>query len=99
MSTATPEYVWEKFYSAVRALASGDVPLRERLEWAWDQLQRLDVEDFPEGQNRARFKEVHEQLSHMGGGSESLSDEDADIVAETIVSLYDDVARQLGPMG
>lgn len=94
-------YAWEKFHGATRDLASPDEPIRERLRFAWHHLHRLDPDDleafFPHQDQQGCVRRVFDGLSEENGGAARLELEEAEMVAACIVSLYDHVARSIGP--
>ena len=93
------EYAWRKFHEAVLTLV-GSQSIQERLGSACvDYLSRLKPDEIPD-ELQDDFKQIQElqtvELPDGGMNAENLSDEQADKLAEKIVSMYDDLARRLG---
>ena len=92
---------WEKLHAAVRTLATGTDPLRNRLADAYvSSLMRLRAEHhFPWPDLRQRFEDLMLELAPNGRVDlvlRALSDEDLQRIAADIVSLYDRVTRRVG---
>jgi hypothetical protein len=64
-------YVREKLYAGVRKLAIGLGPVKERLEWAWEDLVRIGPADFPENL-RQEVDEIWEFLTSKGPPEQTL---------------------------
>lgn len=96
----TAEYAHEKLQNAVLTLASGNMPLRVRLEDAYvSSLMRVRPEhDFPWPDVRQRFEDLMHDMAPNGHFSTALSmwpDEDLRRIVEGIVSLADHISRRL----
>lgn len=94
------KYAWEKLQETNYTLASLDRPLRDRLEHAWEQLQRVDQEElqslFSDGYLQGSVRRLYEGLE---GGAANLEDREAQWLARSIVSLHDAAARLVASDG
>lgn len=92
---------WERFYLATRTLV-GPGPIKRRLAQAYEcNLEDLDPQDLPESiQNE--FRDLSQELHSICPLSDEtavwasvrkMSDRDADRCAETIVQLWNRLAR------
>lgn len=82
----TTHTTWERLYSAVCTLATGQGSLPERTSWALVKLMPLLVKEFPE-ELREDFKAVR---AYYGM---DITDEQASEIADKIVHFYDTVTR------
>jgi len=97
---------WEKFYEAVRSLASKG-SLQERLANTYIcYLGQLEKDDVPV-EVRENFFDLHKSITtgkEFGDGSivrqtvEKMSDEEAFEHIEKIIDIYDNIARREGPL-
>lgn len=86
---------WERLRTAVEALASGTESLQERLYSAALALTPLKIEEFPEElRDRVPLVSRPGVQNFDRENLKSLSDEDARKLAEEIVSIYDNIARE-----
>lgn len=96
-------YVWEKFYVAVQALAGGQGNIKERLLDAYiSALIRLKPDDLPK-EMQQEFSMLQEELTKAEPiGNEgklratinSISSDRAAEIAEKIVGMYDKIAKR-----
>jgi hypothetical protein len=94
----TQNYTWEKFFTAVLILATGQSSLQERLADAYiSALMRLGLEDIPKDMHN-EFEEIQKSLTRVKPiGDEgsvnatirTMGEIEAGQLAEKIVSLYD----------
>ena len=93
-------YAEEKFYQAVRSLAS-EGTLKFRLACAAEYLIRLKAEDFPDDELRSRFSEIVQKLTaqepqrdegSLQASVAAMNDQEVSHIAEEIVSIYADIA-------
>jgi hypothetical protein len=94
----TQNYTWEKFFTALLILATGQSSLQERLADAYiSALMRLDFDDIPKDMHD-EFREIQESLTRVKPiGDEGsvnatvrvMGEIEAKRLAEKIVSLYD----------
>ena len=94
----TLDYAAEKFYSAVRTLATSDNDIKSRLtSAAVNNIVKLNPEkDLPENL-RVKFNHILEGLTTQGGIPETIAymtKKEASSVAEEVVSLYDEIVRE-----
>ena len=90
MNQSKAEYIYEKLYVAIDCLASGTGSLHDRLQNAFiSAISRLQVEDFP-SEEATLFKKVVSGLENLSKLDESHAKE----IAEGILSLFDDAAKQ-----
>jgi hypothetical protein len=97
-------YAWEKFFSATLTLAQSDVPLTKRLEYAFEVLDRLQMGGGPTGlESRPdlleRFNAICAKMTAKGtyaASAAALSELEAREMAEVIVSILNEIARQRG---
>lgn len=98
-------YVWEKTFEAVSTLATVDVPLPERLEYAYTSgLLRLDGEpDWGTDEILSKWQEIVGAVRDVNGEPRPLTDTIAEMddverveLATSIVSLYAAVEREHG---
>lgn len=96
-------YVWEKFTTAVYSLA-GSGPMQERLRSAYLSFHPVQVSDFDDDPElQADYREIMERLTaraegYAGEGKvpstlRQMSDEEADELANLIISFCFSVAR------
>lgn len=90
-----PNYTWERLFKAVFNLVSSGT-IQCRLYYAYDSLNTLRVEDFPE-----KLQEDFQKIKINNRGIikediENMSEEEANEIAEKILSLYDKVSRRRG---
>lgn len=85
----TEGYVREKLAEAVRALATGTGPLRQRLFSAAVATSTLQPRDFADEQSRAAFGAIREMLTRH----EAIADEGR--VGATLARMSDDEARSV----
>ena len=97
-------YALEKLLNAVLAMATTDMPLRDRLEVAMIEMLPLRGDDFPDEELRRRFQGIREDLAIEetklpGQGRifratlRILTEEDAVAIARRIFDLFTDVHR------
>jgi HEPN domain-containing protein len=97
---------WERFYEAVRSLASWG-SIQERLANTYIYyLGQMENEEIPE-EVRENFLDLRRSITagrEFGDGSivretvGKMSKEEAFEHAEKIIDIYDNIARQEGPM-
>lgn len=97
--TGTPEYSWEKFYEAVRILASGRENLRRRLSDAYvGNLSSLVAARMPWEDLSERFDKLREKLtpeiSESSLDKPTSGEDDLRDLALEIVSIYDAVCAR-----
>lgn len=95
-------FAWSKLYMAVMEMAASNAPLPERVTLAFRRhLGSLNSQNLPaEGYERLKF--IRGKLSGFSGVSEEdatldiapLTVAQAVAVAEEIVSLYDEIAKE-----
>jgi hypothetical protein len=99
---ATLDYVWEKLYQATHGLAVGQGNIKERLFNAFLSLNVLHDDDFP-AELQESFGALVEQITRVeprgGEGTiqatiNTIDDDEAAQMAETIVSLYNAIATR-----
>jgi len=95
----TQNYAWEKLYTTILILATGDGTVQERLVDAYSSsLMRLEPDDLPEGLQK-EFEELQEKLTskestYQGEGRIhatviQMSKIEANRIVEQIFSIYD----------
>ena len=95
----TQNYTWEKLFTTILILATGDGTVQERLIDAYSSsLMRLRPEDLPEGLQK-EFAELQERLTSVeatnpGEGRihatiKQMEPIEANKVVEQIISIYD----------
>lgn len=95
-------YAWEKFFSAVQGLASGQSGIRERLISAYNSnLIHVKPEELPE-KIQNDFRETEEELTKVKAkGSEgdvaasvnAMSEDRASEIAQKIVGMFNTLAE------
>ena len=98
-------YTWEKLHIAVRGIAVDEGNLKTRLYNSYLAWMTLDPSDFPPDL-APRFAKLHQSVTaitpYADEGSlkatiDTFTDDYARHAIEEIVSLYDAVARLIGP--
>lgn len=98
---AYSDYSWQKLLSAVLGLASGHETVQERLRDAYKyNLYLLESKDFPEELQDA-FNSIKNKLTKNGEQSadaitQVMTEDEATLIAEEVVGLFDQVAQALG---
>lgn len=96
-------YGWEKLFSAMLGLATGNEPIQQRLvnATAYALIHIRPEDDLPET-SRDRFQNLLRELTEVEAkGDEGriaatinkLSDDDASHYAKEILSIYDDTTK------
>jgi hypothetical protein len=94
-------FAWGKLYLATVDLSAGSEGLPLRVQTAYRHLGALNAQNLPSA-GFERLKAIRKQYSRVSDCDEedatitlaALSERDAAIVAEAIVSLFDEVSRQ-----
>jgi hypothetical protein len=84
-------YLYEKFHTAVRAMASSASPIQKRLWLAHTSICKLRPEDFEDPQMRAAFEEISTALVPVTLAE--MTDGEAERIADLIVDLFLDIAQ------
>jgi hypothetical protein len=101
------DYVWEKFHLAVNGLASSQRPLQERIADAYVyhliHLRRHELpaeirDDFAELNRVLTSEQAKGDEGNVAASAAVLGEVEAHRVIDSIVSMYDRVARY-GPNG
>lgn len=95
----TPEYSWEKFYVAVKTLASGREDIRTRLSDAyWHSLHSLTGAPMPWSDLDERFQNLRESLipeiSSGNNAKQRLSEEELSKFSHEIVDIFDRICAR-----
>src|SRR4051794_36030741 len=88
----------EKLNGAARSVTNPDIPLKERLRYAWsNSLSPLEPADFPDEEGHAEFEATRTELTAVGEAGEGegsvpttlwlANDEQAQALADRIVKL------------
>jgi len=94
-------YAWEKLYLSVTTLATSSNTIQERLADVYlENLMGLEVETFPK-EIQGEFKEIMDKLNSLSREGEEyrlninnkISEEDANELSKSIISLYDHVTK------
>jgi hypothetical protein len=96
------DYVWEKLYTAVNILATGQGTIQERLGSAYaDSLIRLRGEELPD-EIRSDFDALEKALTRakaepdegtIAATMRTMESDEASCHAQTIVDMFDVVAK------
>jgi hypothetical protein len=104
-----PDYADQKLYEAVFTLVVGQGALRSRLVAAAVPLCTLSAGHFPDNNTAMKWEAILDELTskrarNCGEGRvhatvEQLSDQDASLIAERILQLYEDVRKSVQLVG
>lgn len=100
MADGPARSIWARLDRAMRSLAVSDLPLRERLQAAWDHELvhiRTEMEPFFPN-NQDDVQRVCDGLDGRNGGAAVLQPGEAEDVARRIVSLYATATRRMEPL-
>lgn len=95
-------YPYEKFSSALEALATSSATLQRRLEVAYLTFNPVKEDDFDDDEMRSAYREIMESLTKIkdpGRGYvpatlAQMNDEEAEAVAEKIYDLFFEISRE-----
>ena len=92
-------YAWEKFYAAVKTMASGTGSIHQRLADAYcHSLIRLNEKDIPASLLKDYSESVGVLKKNVLGGflSDDITEDDASDIADKIVEIHEQLSQAQG---